>query len=428
MRDEAGRFGWWTRLIIADPGLTDSLGHHLGYSVSVAAAGMDAGLPATILAGAGFVPVDTRIPITPAFSARYQSASVPSRLRGTLYGLASQLPSPASHAVAQGLRSVRRLVLRSTRAARDSLGPELAALLAGIPDASGALLLLHSVSAANLASLGDTVAPDSVGGLAVVLRRTEREMDTTDAAAEPVAQVMRRLRAQWGRRLRIFADTEDLAELYHAALGQPVQTVPLPVVTPPVRQDPVGNPPHLVYAGGARAEKGYQYLPALVEHLRGRAHVSVHSGVVTDNADPVVQRAHRALRALTGDASLTLIERSLPPDDYLGLIGSADLLLLPYEGLAYGPRSSGILAEARAMGVPAIVPADCWMAHAVGPSRALVFHGSADIVRAVEAALAGIDALATVYRDSAKAWRAHHNPAKVFATLAGWAPDATGST
>ncbi len=418
-RDKAGRPSLWSRLIIADPGLTDSLGHHLGYSVSVGEAAMQAGVPAMILANAAFVPGTMNVPIVPAFSARYQSASAPSRLRGTLYGLASQLPPEAGHAIAQRLRSIRRLVQRSTNGTQDAMGQELASMLVGIPDARGALLLLHSVSAANLASLPDSVSAEAIGGLAVVLRRTVREMDTTDAAAEPIATVMRRLRDHWGDRLRIFADTDDLATLYRTELDQPVATVPLPVVTPPVRQGTVGSPPHLVYAGGARAEKGYHHLPALIDRLRDKARFTVHSGVVTDNADPLVQRAHRTIRALAQTGSVTLIERSLPPDDYLHLIGAADLLLLPYDGDAYGPRSSGILAEARAMGVPAIVPARCWMAHSVGPAESLIFHGPADIARAVGAALAEMARLSAAYRDSAAVWRAEHNPARVFATLAG---------
>lgn len=424
-RDKAGRPSPWGRLIIADPGLTDSLGHHLGYSVSVGDAAMQTGLPATILANAEFVPGTTPVPIIPAFSTRYQSASTPSRLRGALYGLASQLPPEAGHAVAQGLRSMRRLVQRSTTGTQDMMGRELAVILAGTPDARGALLLLHSVSAANLASLPDAVSAESIAGLAVVLRRTVREMDTTDAAQEPIAAVMRRLRDHWGERLRIFADTDDLAIMYRAELGQPVATVPLPVMTPPVRQGAVGCPPHLVYAGGARAEKGYHHLPGLIERLRDKARFTVHSGVVTDNADPLVQRAHRTMRTLAQAGSVTLIERSLPPDDYLDLIGTADLLLLPYDGDTYGPRSSGILAEARAMGVPAIVPAGCWMARCVGAARSLIFDGQADIRRAVEAALADMPGLAAAYRDSAMAWRREHNPARVFATLAGCGePDA----
>lgn len=410
----------WTRLIIADPGLIDSIGHHLGYSLSVAEAARDAGLPPVILAGHGFRGHAGSVPIRPVFNAAYQSATRPSRLRGTIYGVASLLPAPVGRGIAQSLRAARRLLRRST-ATPDRLGVELAGELAAMPDAAGALVLLHSVSAANLAGLPAAIAPEAIGGLSVVLRRTPVEMDTTDAAADPIAVVMTRLRAHFGARLRVFADTEDLAAIYHALLGQDVIVAPLPVVTPPIRSEPVGNPPHLVFAGGARAEKGYMALPALVRRLRGRARFTIHSGVVTDNSDPLVQAAHRALKAMA-DPAVTLLEQSLDPESYLALIGSADLLLLPYDGPAYGPRSSGILAEARAMGVPAAVPARTWMETAVGPSHAIVFDGIDDFPRAVEAALADLPALSAQYRAAAGPWRARHNPASLGRILTDWQP------
>ena len=136
------------------------------------------------------------------FNAAYQSATRPSRLRGVIYGFASLLPAPVSRGIAEALRAARRLLRRST-AAPDRLGAELATELAAMPDAGGALLLLHSVSAANLAGLPAAIAAEAIGGLSVVLRRTPAEMDTTDAAADPIAVVMTRLRAHFGDRLRV---------------------------------------------------------------------------------------------------------------------------------------------------------------------------------------------------------------------------------
>ena len=99
-------------------------------------------------------------------------------------------------------------------------------------------------------------------------------------------------------------------------------------------------------------EKGYGLLPELVRLLADAARFTIHSGPIGAADDPLVQRAHRKLRALEG-TGLTLLERPLPPEGYLALLCAADLLLLLYDAQAYGPRSSGILAEARAMGVPA---------------------------------------------------------------------------
>jgi hypothetical protein len=49
---------------------------------------------------------------------------------------------------------------------------------------------------------------------------------------------------------------------------------------------------------------------------------------------------------------LVLLERSLDSAEYMDLIASTDLMLLPDRPDAYGPCSSGIPAEARAMGIP----------------------------------------------------------------------------
>jgi hypothetical protein len=115
---------------------------------------------------------------------------------------------------------------------------------------------------------------------------------------------------------------------------------------------------------------------------------------------------------------VTLIERSLSPADYLGLIGEADLLPLPYDA-AYGPRSSGILAEARAMGVPAIVPARTWMATWAGPSAKVIFSGPADLARAVTDTLDDLPALTLAYRHAAQGWRDRHNPDRLYRCLVG---------
>ncbi|MGE0223827.1 MAG: hypothetical protein AB7F35_05410 [Acetobacteraceae bacterium] len=414
------------RIVIADPGLIDSTGHHLGYSWSVAQSALARGLPAVILASRRFSPPrsETDMRCVPVFESLYQTAARPSRMRTLSYGLASRLPDALGHRLAESLRAGRRLVRRA-QAERDRFGGELAAALTAIGGAGRDCVLLHSISAANLDSLPSALRPDGVGALAVVLRRTPQEMDTTDAAPRPVAAVLRDLRAHFGPRLRLYADTAELAGVYGGLTRAPVAVVPLPVQVPEPRPHD-GGPPHLVFAGGARAEKGYVLLPPLVRHLAGRARFTIHSGPITAGSDPMVQRAHRALLAQAGPM-LALIQHPLPPEDYLALIGQADLLLLPYDATAYGPRSSGILAEARAMGVPATVPAGTWMETAAGPAHEVVFDGPDDFIPAVERTLRVLPALRDQYRAAAGAWRAIHNPDALLRALLDDGADKSGA-
>lgn len=399
-----------SRLLVADPGLVGALGHHLGYSQALAEAAAVAGMPALILAGAAFrgTVAGGAVPCRPYFTAVYQTAGQGGLGRRAVFSLASRLPAPVAAAVAPPIRALRRRLRRG--AVPDRFGAELAAALA--PD-GGDVVVLHSVSAANLAGLPAALPAQAI---CVVLRRTPDEMDRDDPAPRPVPAVLRSLIAAFGRRLRLLADTAELAALWSGKLGVPVRIAPLPVTVPERPPRPSADLPHCVFVGGARAEKGYALLPALVTALRGRARFTTHSGPVDARADPVVQRAHRSMRRMAG-TDLRLIEQPLAPEAYQALLADADLLLLPYDATAYGPRSSGILAEARALGVPSVVPAGCWMETAVGPRPDLVFHDAADLIAVTEHALTMLPGIALEYRGATAEWRRRHSPAALLDAL-----------
>jgi hypothetical protein len=139
---------------------------------------------------------------------------------------------------------------------------------------------------------------------------------------------------------------------------------------------------------------------------------------VTRRADPIIQRAHRALGAKTGPF-LRLIEHGLEPDDYAALLMEADLLLLPYDPTAYGPRSSGILAEARAMAIPAIVPRGCWMEQAAGPAQEFAFDFPHGFLTSIGRAASRLGMLSEATREAATGWRTVHNPHMVLDVLLG---------
>jgi len=190
----------------------------------------------------------------------------------------------------------------------------------------------------------------------------------------------------------------------------PVRPAPIPVTVQadaPCRA--ANDRPHLIFAGGARIEKGYGLLPDVVAAFKERIRFTIHSGTVDAAADPVVQKAHRRLRRLAGP-DVALITAPLEPEDYADLLRSADLLLLPYDAQAYGPRSSGILAEARALGIPAIVPAGTWMADVAGPATDVVFGHSAELSATIERVVTRLPELSAAWRAAAPAWRHSHSP------------------
>ena len=401
------------RLIVADPGLNGPAGHHLTYSAAVAGAARDAGMGAVVLAGRGFRgALPGGIETHAVLGTAYQTAGGGGGLRRAVYAGLSRLPPPVAAGMAGLLRAARR---RVQGAAADGLAEELAAALAPIGAGPADQLLLHSVSGANLASIA--AGPDLGGvGLLVVLRRMPAEMEADDPAPEPMPALLRRLHARFGPRLGLFADTEMLAGDFAALCGLPVRTVPLPIQVPARAPRRPAALPHCVFAGGARLEKGYHHLPAAIAANAGRARFTIQSGPVGAEADPLVQRAHRALAGMAG-ADLVLVERALEPDDYAAMLADADLLLLPYHGPTYGARSSGILAEALALGLPAVVPAGCWMAAVSGPDRAVAVPDGSPLAPAVATALDRLPALSAAAAAGAAAWRRTHNPDALLAAL-----------
>jgi hypothetical protein len=403
------------RLFIADPGLQGMGGHHLAYSAAVAAAALKRRLDVVVLTSRHFSGTlgSPRIAMRAAFDTRYQTSGGGGAARSAIFGAASYLPGPMAELVAPPLRTLRRR-LRGGKA--DALANELAAALAEFAPGTRDQVLLHSVSGSNLASLANGT---DLGGarLLIVLRRTPHDMEADDPAPESLVRVFERTRRRFGTRLRLFADTEELAAQYAALLGQPVLPVPVPVMVPPMPSRDLGPRPHVVFAGGARLEKGYHHLPEAIGAAISRARFTVQSGRVDMTADPLVQRAHRELRALCGPG-LHLIEHPLEPDEYAALLASADLLLLPYDPSRYGARSSGIAAEAFALGVPAVVPAGCWIERVAGPDRAVVI-GPAGVTAALEAALDGLPTLRAAARSAAPMWRKRHNPDALLTALLG---------
>jgi glycosyltransferase involved in cell wall biosynthesis len=368
-------------------------------------------MKAVVLAGHRFSsPLgDGQIDCRPVFTARYQTSGGGGWPRQALFAMASWLPAALAGSVAPPIRELRRQIRRAGTP-EDPFGPELRAALSDLGGSSNDLLVLHSVSAANLASLPDAVPPEMVGTILVVLRRTPEDMDADDPAKQPTSALLRHLGCVYGGKLLLYADTNDLAALFQAACGLTVRPVPPPVSVPIeiARDRPVGEKPHLLFIGGARLEKNYHRLPAIVAACRGRARFTFHSGPVDAASDPLLQRAHREAQALSGP-DLTLIERALSPSEYWTLLADADLVLLNYDAAAYGPRSSGILVEALAIGVPAVVPAGCWMEHAGGPSRTIVMANAEEAPVAVDRALRSLTRLTSAAVAGRDAWRRMHS-------------------
>jgi hypothetical protein len=94
----------------------------------------------------------------------------------------------------------------------------------------------------------------------------------------------------------------------------------------------------------------------------------------------------------------------------------SDILLLPYDGLAFQQRTSGVFAESVAFGKVAVAPKGTWMAEQIqaGRGAGTLFedHSAISIATAVGEAVADLGSLRTQAHGLMEVWRREHSVGK----------------
>lgn len=154
------------------------------------------------------------------------------------------------------------------------------------------------------------------------------------------------------------ADTREMAAAFQTMLGLPVVELPIAMEPAAVGPLPVRRPaarPTVVYQGHLSRLKGFHLLPEIITRC------------LQSDARPqfIVQVQNRAPGALTPvvdwldrqpAADVRVVEGVLSPSAYFDLLAAADIVLLPYALSYYGTCSSGVFAEAAALGKVMVVP------------------------------------------------------------------------
>ena len=181
-----------------------------------------------------------------------------------------------------------------------------------------------------------------------------------------------------------FYNTTDVLARHHNLLGVPrahFDELPNPI-NPEIHARRLawtntGRPLRITCAGGVRTEKGQASFGDLVRALwhgciaEGRAQLVVQTEARAKSSRPVldiplpvpVTGAPPVLR-LPSEASLdpvVYIRHPLGIEDYAELIRRADIGLLLYDSYRYFSRRAGVLGELLTAGIPAVVPAGCWL-------------------------------------------------------------------
>jgi hypothetical protein len=233
-------------------------------------------------------------------------------------------------------------------------------------------------------------------------------------------------------RVRLYIDTQELAEEYEQVSGLKFDLLPIPFRTNLIR--PEGRPSDkgvcIAYFGDVRDEKGFYHLPAIVDDLRaayveaGKVRFLIQSSLNHPEWNPKSAAALERLQAYPPHQVRLVGDRApLSPDEYFRLVSEADLLLCPYSPIGYKRRSSGTLTEGIAAGIPTVVPADTWLGRQQPPGTGEQFRDEASLLAAVRRIC---DDYARYWRQAQEAkneWLAVHTPAALVKTLIANSPE-----
>jgi glycosyltransferase involved in cell wall biosynthesis len=164
-------------------------------------------------------------------------------------------------------------------------------------------------------------------------------------------------------RMLLTTDTTEMAAAYHEITGLPVTELtiamepPAALPTPPPRA--TDGRPLVVFQGHTSKLKGFDLLPEIIERCL-QSKTKPRFAVQVQNRQAAIRAGLSASLDRVGRLAgpdVRLVNGSLTTAAYYQLLQEADVVLLPYSPDFYGHCSSGIFAEAMAMGKVIVVPA-----------------------------------------------------------------------
>jgi glycosyltransferase involved in cell wall biosynthesis len=198
--------------------------------------------------------------------------------------------------------------------------------------------------------------------------------------------------------------------IYALLLGRPVGVLPLPQFAQSAVVSRVGRRPITVSVlGHQRQDKGYHLMPEIARLLL--AHEDNIRLLVHNGAPDVMPRIQQEMRAHAAvESRVILNEQTAGPALWEELLGRSDLILCPYEPARFVASYSAVATEALANGIPLVVPARTSLSrlldHYGQPGTAFASYDPAGIVAATRLALADFDGIAARAGRAAEIWNA----------------------
>ena len=170
--------------------------------------------------------------------------------------------------------------------------------------------------------------------------------------------------------VHLYATTHQLADqLNEGAINQTIQAIDYPVRSLSIKHH-IDCPPRLILGGIQRVEQGRNSCAELLKEIWPRfiktGRLALTLQLPQKDWQTLVPKSlwpDFAEHIATPDAKSHLDVRSsqLSPSEFQQMVSQGDLMLFLYNPQRYYARCSSVLLEAMAMGIPTIVPEDCWL-------------------------------------------------------------------
>lgn len=214
------------------------------------------------------------------------------------------------------------------------------------------------------------------------------------------------------RNLHFTVENEAMRAAYNQDFGLSTRILPLPFGDRERRQSKEG-PARIGFFGDSKCDKGFHLLPkaiALCQEEKLGAEFAVQ--IQHSHWEARTIEADQALRALKG---VRLLEGILSGEDYDTWLSRTDVILLPYDPIAFGPaRGSGIFAEAVAAGCPVVATQGTFAGDSIRNREAegevFVPHTSEALAAAIIRLLPHLPACTARAAERAKDYANAHSP------------------
>jgi glycosyltransferase involved in cell wall biosynthesis len=395
----------WHGICVIDPWLRDYVGHGFNYANSISHAARSRGLEFRLVAARDCMPSIRQIlPVEPIFRPLPMETS------------------DRNNWAAQVLEKCAKLGLNYARFSGD-----LSAMDARSMD-RGWILFLENARHFSLLALSRWLhkfRPAKAPAFVVMVWFSyfDKRKGRWGETAALVRLAFRMLeRASRKYRIRLVADSQQLADEYRSLTRLPVRVLPLPCTSDVLLQSmgaprfPLGHAMNVLLPGRPSLSRGIATLAAAIKRLVDHGQCADLTFTLQDyqtpGREPELDRAVVMLRQL-GLPGLRIVQKTLDEREYYQMMADADLVVLPYFQEVYRVMSSGPFVEALALGKPVVVTEDTWMSDQLqrfGAGLTVRDRDADDLARVLCAARDDYPRLAEQAVARRERWIAYHNP------------------